>query len=58
MEGLFEEGTCWEWLSGVIDKGSCWGQLLVVGVLFSWEGFIKDWVVEVWGEAEEGGLGT
>ena len=22
------------------------------------EGFIKDWVVAVWGEAEEGGLGT
>ena len=58
MEGNFEEGTCWELLSGIIDRSSCWGQLLIVWVLFSQEGYIKDWVVEVWGEAEEGGLGT
>ena len=46
------------WNFGGDSWGSCWGQLLVVRVLFSWEGFIKDWVVEIWGEEEEGGLGT
>ena len=72
LEGQFEEGTFGEWLSavigkgsgwgqllsGIIDRSSCWGQLLVVWVLFSQEGYIKDWVVEVGGDSEEGGLGT
>ena len=58
LEGHFEEGTFGEWLSGVIDKGCCWGQLIERRVLFSWEGFIKDWVGGVKEEAEEGDVGT
>ena len=57
LERHFEESTFGEWLSGVIDKG-CWGQLIERRVLFSWEGFIKDWVGGVKEEAEEGGVGT
>ena len=42
-ERIIGEGCCcWRW-------SCCWRVD---------EGFIKDWVVAVWGEAEEGGLGT